>query len=386
MTRRLLRIFKISDVNKRVIDSIPEIISRLKKNEAAKASAFLGFDACIDSIIRVVRDKDKNSEKIYFNTSSQFGEFLISQKNKSCGIELDTKLSKIGGNMVITANALGNLGIEVECIGTFGYPEILPVFRSISDNCKLHTVADTITASALEFNDSKVIVFDPGPYNKLTWEDIKNIVGIENLRTMLTGKQLISFLNWSEIENSSAIWTGFLEEVIPTLPGMEKKYTFFTDFSDCSRKSGKEISYVIDLLGRFRDYFRVTLSLNLNEAELVAHALNVSTDSSEEEFIRSMYKVCNCDLLVIHRVNDAFAYNGINFEKCGTFYCSEPTVLTGGGDNFNAGFCFALLKDLDLFQTILMANAVSGSYVKTGISPSVDKLIEFLKQNSFLEL
>jgi len=370
-------------LNKRIIDSVPEIVSRLKKNEAAQASAFLGFDACIDSIVRVVRDKGKNSEKIYFNTSNQFGEFLISQKNKSCGIELDTKLSKIGGNMVITANALGNLGIEVECVGTFGYPEILPVFHSISDNCKLHTVADTITASALEFNDSKVIVFDPGPYNKLAWEDIKNLVGMENLRMMLTGKQLISFLNWSEIENSSAIWEGFLEEVIPSLSGVEKKNDFFTDFSDCSRKSGQEISYAIELLGRFRDYFRVTLSLNLNEAELVARALDVFTDSSEEEFIRSMYKVCNCDLLVIHRVNDAFAYDGVTFEKCDTFYCSEPTVLTGGGDNFNAGFCFSLLNDLDLFQTILVANAVSGSYVKTGISPDVDGLVEFLEKICF---
>jgi hypothetical protein len=36
---------------------------------------------------------------------------------------------------------------------------------------------------------------------------------------------------------------------------------------------------------------------------------------------------------------------------------------------------------LDLFQSLLVANAVSGSYVKTGISPDVDGLVEFLEKN-----
>jgi sugar/nucleoside kinase (ribokinase family) len=71
----------------------------------------------------------------------------------------------------------------------------------------------------------------------------------------------------------------------------------------------------------------------------------------------------------------------MTFEKCDTFFCKEPAILTGGGDNFNAGFCYATFHDLDLFQALLVANAVSGSYVKTGISPDAATLIEFLKQN-----
>jgi fructose-1-phosphate kinase PfkB-like protein len=70
----------------------------------------------------------------------------------------------------------------------------------------------------------------------------------------------------------------------------------------------------------------------------------------------------------------------VKYEKCGTFFCSEPRILTGGGDNFNAGFCLALLNDLNLFQSLIMANAVSGYYVKTGISPDVHNLIKFLKK------
>jgi len=367
-------------VNKRIIDAIPEIVFQLSHNEIIDASAFLGFDACIDHIVRVVKDKKENSDTGFYTESRQLGEFLINLDNNSCGIELQTKLSKIGGNMVITGNALGNLSVRVDCVGTFGLPDILPVFRTMSANCTLHSVGDTISATALEFIDSKVIMFDPCPYNKLNWEEIKDLLGIDRIKHLFSGKQLIAFLNWSEIENSSNIWQGVLDEILPSLSPLTKSQYFFTDFSDCSRRSKKEIQFAIDLLGRFRNYFKVIISLNQNEADLIARALDLPTISSDEEFIKSIFLASNADVLIIHRIKDALAYDGNGFEKCDTFFCKEPTILTGGGDNFNAGFCYSLFHDFDLFQSLIIANSVSGYYVKTGISPDVDNLIDFLKQ------
>jgi hypothetical protein len=368
------------NVNKKIVDSIPEIVSKLDQNNTDSWSAFLGFDACIDSIVRVVREKNGKDITGYFSNSSQFGDFLNSLDNKSCGIELQTKLSKIGGNMVITANALGNLGIHVECVGTFGIPDILPVFRAMSPNCVLHTIADTITATALEFDNSKVIMFDPGPYNKLTWEGIKSSIGVDKIKEMLSGKQLISFVNWAEIENSSQIWKGILDDILPEVDAEGAKPFFFTDFSDCSRKSKNEIQTALDLLGRFRNYFKVNLSLNQNEAELIARALDLQNHVIDKEFIKALYRLCNTDVLIIHRVDDALAYDGVTFEQCDTFFCKEPKILTGGGDNFNAGYCYSLFKEFDLFQSLLVANAVSGSYVETSISPDVENLKKFLEQ------
>jgi sugar/nucleoside kinase (ribokinase family) len=367
-------------VNNRIKEAIPEIIFQLRQKRVAEANAFIGFDACIDNIVRIVKDKDENNGTGYYNDCRQFGEFLINLDDKSCGIELHTKISKIGGNMVITANALGNLGIRVECVGTFGLPDILPVFHAMSSNCSLHTVGNTITATALEFNDSKVIMFDPGPYNELDWDGIKDLIGIERIKQLLSGKQLISFLNWSEIENSSLIWEGVLDEILPSVEKTGVRPVFFTDFSDCSRRSKKQILSALEILGRFRDYFRTIISLNQNEADLIAKALDLSTYSSDENFIRSLYNTINTDALIIHRVKDAVVYDGSSFEKCDTFFCQDPAVLTGGGDNFNAGFCLSSFYDFDLFQSLVIANAVSGYYVRIGISPDVDSLIEFLEQ------
>jgi hypothetical protein len=365
-------------VNREVIDSIPGIVSKLDAIAHKKKSAFLGFDACIDRIVRIVREKDGKNEVGYFSGSDQLGKFLINLENNSCGLELETKLSKIGGNMVIMANALGNLGILTECVGTFGLPDILPVFRTMSANCSLHTIGETITATALEFSNSKVIMFDPGPYNNLTWEGIKDSLGIERIKEMISGKRLVSFVNWSEIENSSQIWKGFLDDILPGAINLSEKPFFFTDFSDCSRKSKSEINVAIDLLGRFRNKFKVHVSLNQNEASLIARALNLSESKSDEEFIKALFGTCNTDVLVIHRVNDALAYDGTSFEKCDTFLCDEPKILTGGGDNFNAGFCYTLFGDFNLFESLVIANAVSGSYVRTGESPDINNLIKFL--------
>ena len=367
-------------MDKKITDCIPLIVSLLGKEKIADTSAFLGFDACIDIIAKVVKNRSEEGQPGYFAGSGELGEFLISRQNNSCDIELQTRRFKPGGNMVIMANALGRLGVRVDCVGTFGFPEILPVFRSMSPNCNLHTIGETISATALEFDSSKVILFDPGPYNTLTWEGIRDLLGIEKIRSLCSGKKLISFLNWSEIEQSSAIWKGFLDDILPLLKPLAGQQYFFTDFSDCSRKARNEIRYAVELLGRFRNHFKVIVSLNQNEAALIANALDVSGDKSDQEFISSLFKLINTDILIIHRVKEALAYDGINLEQCDTFYCPEPVILTGGGDNFNSGFCYSMYYGLDLFQSLIVANAVSGIYVKSGISPDYESLKGFLEQ------
>jgi sugar/nucleoside kinase (ribokinase family) len=132
-------------------------------------------------------------------------------------------------------------------------------------------------------------------------------------------------------------------------------------------------------LGRFKDFFKVILSLNQHEADLIARAMGLLNSKQDEEFVEKLFGLVKVDILVIHRTNDALSYNGESYEKCDTFFCDEPKILTGGGDNFNAGFCYSLLNDLNPFQSLLVANAVSGSYVKSGISPNLIDLIAFLK-------
>jgi sugar/nucleoside kinase (ribokinase family) len=110
------------------------------------------------------------------------------------------------------------------------------------------------------------------------------------------------------------------------------------------------------------------ISLNRNEAEILAQALNLTDDKSDEDLIRSLLVACEADELVIHRTRDALVHDGFIYEKCDTFFCEDPAILTGGGDNFNAGYCFARCSGFDFFESLMIANAVSGYYVKFGDS------------------
>ncbi len=358
-----------------------EILSRLRQEDPPELNAVLGFDACIDNIIRVVKGKDEGGKTIYFDDSRGFGDFLISHQGISCGVELETRVSKIGGNMVIMANALGNLGVKSQCIGTFGLPEILPVFRSMSVNCSLSTIGETITASAMEFNDSKKIMFDPGPYNYLGWDDVKNHLGLGRIRELFSGKQLISLVNWSEIARSSELWEGIINEVLPFVTGTEHKTFVFIDFSDCSRKQPGELRNALRLVRDFNKFLPVTVSLNQNEASVMLGILGLDEALPDHDLLEALLKAMGVTELVLHRTRDAVAYSFEGFAGRQTFYCAEPRILTGGGDNFNAGYCFARFLELPLPECLLVANAVSGYYVKNGKSPSRPELAGFLENN-----
>jgi hypothetical protein len=359
--------------------NITDIIQKLT-GPTQHFNAVVGFDACIDNIVRVVKQKNSETDVSYFGQVKEFGEYIASKENKSCGLDLRTQVSKIGGNMAITSNALGNLGISTSCIGTFGWPMVLPIFRSMSANCNLITIGETVTTTALEFNDAKVMMCDLQPYDKLTWADIKANVGIDVLIDLFSNKQLVSFLNWSEIQNSTAIWEGIITEILPHVKRFAAKPLFFCDLSDCSSRPQHDIIRAIKLLESLQGYYSVIISLNQNEAELTGKALGIKTDIPIEKLLTDLSQKIPADMVVIHRRDDAWASDGKEIATAPTFFTENPTILTGGGDNFNAGFCYAQLIGLNMQQSLILANATSGFYVKNGVSPSVENLKDFLTQ------
>ena len=58
----------------------------------------------------------------------------------------------------------------------------------------------------------------------------------------------------------------------------------------------------------------------------------------------------------------------------------NPKLTTGGGDNFNAGYCVGQLLGYDVEDCMAMGMAVSGAYVKNGRSPFMDELIGWLDE------
>ncbi len=337
----------------------------------------LGFDGFIDSIVKIIRHKNEDSKSTYFETSSDFAHYILEKESNNFSVELEELTNKIGGNMAIMSNALALLGPELTCIGTFGFPQVHRAFQQMPGNCTLYSFAEPGLTTALEFKDSKILMAEMKGINQVNWKTVKDIVGEEKVIELFSGRHLISLLNWSELENSTDIWKGLLTDILPKTASLKKKAIGFFDLSDCSRKSPAKIRVALDLLKEFCAFWEVTLSLNLNEANVLYSALGTKgkTAGSVHGIGDTIYRTLGISKVVIHYSTEAFCwdYNGIHHSP--TVIVSEPKVLTGAGDNFNAGFCAGLLLDLDIDLALQLGHSVSGYYLRQGESPNLHQLI-----------
>jgi len=157
--------------------------------------------------------------------------------------------------------------------------------------------------------------------------------------------------------------------------------TVFFDLADPSKRFKEDIKEVLRLIGRYTEYFDVILGLNENEALKVYAALN-DTELFEniclEKIGAYIFENMNIGELVIHPVDCCITVNKGGVKKQKGKVIENPKITTGGGDNFNAGYCIGRRLGMDIDDCMILAMAVSALYVKNGNSPSFYELIEYL--------
>jgi len=371
----------MGDVRVKVIDEI-----KIRMKDLNLKQVTIGIDAFIDKIQQVVKSQTKDGECIFFNDIEEFGIYLTTKKGLSCGIEVRERFTKLGGNAPIMANALGSLGVKLNCVAAMGYPEIDPIFREISSNCALHTIANPGYTTALEFNDGKIMLSQREALLELTWSNLKSLLGIEKLNEFICNVDLVGLVNWNGIKQSNSIYKGILQDVLPTCVQDKEKVIFF-DLADCSERSREDICEAIEIIRQFADYFKVILGLNENEAHLVYKALQAEKENKDLLIIGDeLYKQLKIDALVVHTQKRSIAWHKDGRSQVSSLFVQKPKLSTGGGDNFNAGLCFGQLLGLDFESSMYIANATSGYYVRNGKSPSIEKLLQTLVEwNDLLE-
>jgi len=83
--------------------------------------------------------------------------------------------------------------------------------------------------------------------------------------------------------------------------------------------------------------------------------------------------------LLIHPIDSCYLFQDGNQFYLKGHVVAKPKITTGGGDNFNAGFCYGLLNSLSPEACMLTAMATSGAYVMYGESPTRASLINYIK-------
>jgi hypothetical protein len=361
---------------------IADLINTIKDHGSilAEKKITAGFDGFIDTIVKVIKKKQAQKPGILFSTIKEFGNYIVEKQGASLSLEIEERSSKLGGNMPIMANALGQLGATLNCVGALGYPQIHPAFKNFPPNCHLYSFADPGTATAFEFNDGKIMMAQMAELNSFGWDKIKNKIGIDTLMSLYKQSDLLCLLNWSEIDASTDIWKGILKDVLPRYSFTGEKQIAFFDLSDCSKRNSESIQEVLQLLREFAKHTKVILSLNKNEARIIYKTLyDKSSKKSLSGIGKKIFEKTGIHTLVLHSAKEVAAFTDSESVAVDTFFINDPKISTGAGDNFNAGFCAAQLLKLDLDSSVILANAVSGYYVRTGTSAQLPGIINFLE-------
>lgn len=358
------------------------ILDKFSGNDI-KFKVFLGFDGFIDKIYKPIKTKTSDIT-IPFRTMTEFSRYFGEKSDKSCSIDLEAMQEKIGGNMPIVANALANLGCEAICLGAMGYPEIEPMFTNMNPNCTLISVTNPGYCYALEFEDSKLMLATNTHIDSLNYQKIIDSVSEVSLIKYFEQCDAFAFLNWGELINSNDIWENILRRIIPQCK-FDSKKLMLIDFSDFSKRESYDVQKMLELLEGFSEIFDITVSVNENEFGLLVEKLDLGQYEDRSDIqLTVLADRLKCKNFVLHLLDTTKYVRDCQVYSQEKEVIKEPRIITGGGDNFNAGLLFGLLIGLDIENAIRVGAGLSSLYVRDAENVSFHKLKNYLLEGDVL--
>ena len=348
---------------------------------AGRMKAFVGLDGFVDEILHVVDKRDSADSFQRLATISKLAERVAAAAGKSTNIEIVNRVTKLGGNCPIMANALASFGLKVTYLGNLGWPNLNPVFADFAKRADVHSIAEPGHTDALEFDDGKVMIGKISSLNDVNWTNIQSRFGRDKFAAQFSGANLVGFVNWTMLTHMNEIWEAALREICPALNG--KRHVMFFDLADPEKRKPEDIRQALKTIVEFGKYFDVILGLNEKEGYEIGTVLGLDTHDHSPDGLGRLAVEINrrvpVNTLVIHPVSYALAVSQGAVSLVEGPFTPKPLITTGAGDHFNSGFCLGKLLGLDNAQSVLTGVATSGHYVRTAQSPGILDLVKMLR-------
>lgn len=344
--------------------------------------ALVGLDGFVDTIVTPVGLRRAAGEAFTpIGTLAELGQRIVAAAGKSTNIELYPRTDKLGGNGPIMAHALLAAGLRVTYVGALGMPTVHAVFADLA--ARAHTVSLCAAAhtTAIECSDGKLMLGQMRSLDEVTYERICQTMGAAAFQAEVASADLVALVNWTMLPNMTAIFAALTEQLLPRLPAAPERLFFF-DLADPEKRSVADLRSALAAIARFGAFGRVTLGLNLKEAQQVAAALDLGEVHEDEGSLRAAAAAIRTRLdiatVVLHpRASAACATATGSWWVPGP-YTEQPLITTGAGDHFNAGFTTGQLLGLDPEACLTVGVCTSGHYVRTGRSPDLAAIETFL--------
>jgi hypothetical protein len=355
---------------------------RARRGVLAAKQAVLGFDGFVDTIVTPVALRGGQGENFTpIGTIAEFGRRIVGAAGKSTNLEFYPRMEKLGGNGPIMANALLAHGAQVTYIGALGRAAIHPAFADFARRARVVSLCDPAATTAVEFTDGKLMLGMMRSLDEITPARITAVMGDAAYREALGAADVIGLVNWTMIPNLTSVFTDLVTRVLPQV-AVRPGRIFFFDLADPEKRSPADLAYALEMIGRFEQFGRATLGLNLKEAQQVFTALGFGTETETESGLRAMAEKIRARLdlttVVIHPKESAACATRDGTAWVPGPYQSRPLITTGAGDHFNAGFVSAQLMGLTAEAALGLGVCTSGQYVSTARSPSLGDLETFL--------
>lgn len=349
----------------------------------SEKTAVVGFDGFVDTIVHPVAERRGQGDQFTaMTTISEFGQRILGAAGKSTNIELYPVMQKLGGNGPIMGNGLLAAGVQVHYVGALGKPAIHGVFAEFAGRAHVTSIAEPSLTTAAEFKDGKIMFGNTVSLDAITHEAIEAACGRDAWRDLLGRADLIAMVNWTMIPNLTAVFEMMLARDCPTLPPRADRIWFF-DLADPEKRSRADLLIALRTVARFQAHGRVTLGLNLKEAQQVAAVLDIVAGPTDAAGLQALARTIRERLkiatVVVHPRESAACATAEGTWWVPGPYCDAPKITTGAGDHFNAGFVTGELLGLPPEACLTVGVCFSGYYVRTAQSPSLNDVDAFLR-------
>jgi hypothetical protein len=136
------------------------------------------------------------------------------------------------------------------------------------------------------------------------WNHLKNNAIISALGTLFSNCSIIQLMDWATTDGASDFWDELYEDVIKPLN--KRDFEFIFHLGDVTKKHAFEVEEILDIMGDYSSFGRVTLVLNENEADILWNKLNGPSQETIEKY-RFLFNTMNIDMLLISK--DIFPRN-----------------------------------------------------------------------------
>ena len=350
--------------------SLPAALKRLPQQRSV-----VGFDAFIDDILHVVGERQTPDAYQQMSEMTDYGAWISGSSGRSGLIEVVRRTQAAGGCAVNLSDGMTNLGAHVDAFVGVGTPTH-EVFTEFSGKCSSVQSIGMEPGYTIvqEFHDGKIMLCRTSQFAAYTAAFMREQLAKTDFVARCEQAQVLAFTNWTLYPHMSACWKMLRDDLLKSLSHRPR---IFFDLVDPKSRSIDDLRGALHTLASFEHIGAVTLSLNGNETQQVARALDIDDQQDMPLLAQHIREALGIDEYVVHLIKSACCATGDGVMELSAPYCAQPKQSVGAGDRFNAGYVCGHLLDLPAAERLSLANGVAGFFVRNARSGTSKELCEF---------